>query len=53
MKTTQVTYLFLAIIAMLFYNTFLIQRDAELFNSYDNRQQQIYKQLKTFHPDCQ
>ena len=34
MKSTTVTYIFLAFIAILGYNAFLIKRDAEMFKAY-------------------
>jgi hypothetical protein len=48
MKSTQITYAFLAFIAILMYNAFLIQRDAKLFKAYD----QACATLHQFHPDC-
>jgi hypothetical protein len=49
-KTT--TYIFLAFIAILGWNAFLIKRDDEMFSKYKNRQQQVCEQMKSFHPDC-
>lgn len=43
MKTT---YIFLAIISILVWNSFLIHRDQQLFKAYDACTQ------FTFHPDC-
>lgn len=43
MKTT---YIFLAFVAILGYNAFLIKRDHQLFKAYDACQQ------FTHHPDC-
>jgi len=34
MKSTQISYIFLAVIGILMYNVFLIQRDEKLFKSY-------------------
>jgi hypothetical protein len=34
MKSTTITYIFLAFIAILGYNAFLIKRDAEMFKAY-------------------
>jgi hypothetical protein len=34
MKSTTITYIFLAFIAILGYNAFLIKRDAEMFKVY-------------------
>ena len=45
MKTT---YIFLAFIAILGYNAFLIKRDANLFEAYDR----ACATLPTGHPDC-
>lgn len=45
MKTT---YVFLAFIAILMYNAFLIQRDDQLFKAYD----QACATLPQPHPDC-
>ena len=45
MKTT---YIFLAFIAILGYNAFLIKRDASMFEAYDR----ACAQLPTGHPDC-
>jgi len=53
MNSKQVTYIFLAFIAILGWNAFLIQRDKELFKAYDQRQQEIAcSQLPQPHPDC-
>lgn len=35
MKSTTVTYIFLAFIGILMYNGMLIQRDQQLFKAYD------------------
>ena len=45
MKTT---YIFLAFIGILMYNIFLTQRDARMFEAYD----QACAELPTGHPDC-
>lgn len=45
MKTT---YIFLAFIAILGWNIFLIKRDAALFNAYDK----VCAELPNYHPDC-
>lgn len=45
MKTTTI---FLAFIAILGYNAFLIQRDQRLFNTYDK----VCAELPQPHPDC-
>ena len=34
MKSTTITYIFLAFIGILGYNAFLIKRDAEMFKAY-------------------
>jgi len=52
MKTT---YIFLAVIAILGWNAFLIQRDRKMFDAYDKAttpHQEYCKQLKVWHPDC-
>jgi len=45
MKTT---YVFLAVIGILMYNAFLIQRDDKMFKAYD----QACAALPKPHPDC-
>jgi len=35
MKSNQITFVFLAFIAILGWNAFLTQRDAQLFDAYD------------------
>jgi hypothetical protein len=45
MKTS---YIFLAVIGILMYNVFLIQRDQKLFEAYD----QACATLPKPHPDC-
>ena len=45
MKSIHVSYLYLAVIAMLLYNTFLIQRDTQLFKSYENIQSETSGKL--------
>jgi hypothetical protein len=44
----KVTYIFLAFIGILMYNSVLAKRDAELFKAYD----QICATLPSNHPDC-
>ena len=34
MKSTTITYVFLAFVAILGYNAFLIKRDQQMFNTY-------------------
>jgi hypothetical protein len=46
MKTS---YIFLAFIGILLYNTLLIKRDQELFKAYDR----ACVELPSPHPDCQ
>lgn len=50
MKSTQTTYIFLAFIAILMWNGFLIQRDKKMFESYEQqgRPQVIHK----CNPNC-
>jgi hypothetical protein len=38
MSSKTVTYIFLAFIGMLMYQSFLIQRDANMFKAYDQQQ---------------
>ena len=35
MKSKEITYIFLAVIGIMMYNVFLIQRDQKLFSAYD------------------
>lgn len=49
MKTS---YIFLAFIAILMYNAFLINRDQKMFEGYDNAKEHYCAQLNTWHPDC-
>ena len=44
MNSTRVTYIFLAFIAILGWNAFLIQRDAKLFDAYYQQKAQIEQQ---------
>lgn len=41
MNSKEITYIFLAFIAILLYNSFLIRRDNELFKAYDVKVSQI------------
>jgi len=54
MNSKQVTYAFLLVIGMLMYQTFLIQRDANMFKAYDQQtpHEKYCKELKVWHPDC-
>jgi len=53
MKLTQITCIFLAFIAILLWNGFLIQRDTQLFNSYNHETaKEKYCKNITWHPDC-
>ena len=64
MKSKEVTYIFLAFIAILGWNAFLIQRDNKLFDAYYQQKAQIEqkqqltpkeqwcKQQAGWHPDC-
>lgn len=49
MKSTKITYIFLAFIAILMWNGMLIKRDAEMFKAYDK----ACAELPKYHPDCQ
>ena len=51
MKTS---YIFFAVIGILMYNVFLIQRDQKMFDGYDkmNAKEHYCSQLKVTHPDC-
>lgn len=44
MNSTRVTYIFLAFIAILGWNAFLIQRDDKLFKAYYHQKAQIEQQ---------
>jgi hypothetical protein len=65
MKSKTVTYIFLAFIAMLVWNSFLIKRDQKMFDAYDNAvankrlknppsnsTQKWCKKQAGWHPDC-
>lgn len=64
MNSKQVTYVFLAFIAILGWNAFLIQRDDKLFKAYYHQKAQVEqkqqltakehfcKQQAGWHPDC-
>lgn len=55
MKSTQISYIFLAVIGLLLYNVFLIQRDQKMFDAYYGKQtphEKACAQLKVWHPDC-
>lgn len=41
MKSSTIVYIFLAFIAILGYNAFLIQRDQQMFQKYDHEQRTI------------
>jgi len=51
MKTT---YIFLAVIGILMYNVFLIQRDEKMFKTFykETAKEQYCKSLPQPHPDC-
>ncbi|UNH61139.1 hypothetical protein SSZBM1_22 [Synechococcus phage S-SZBM1] len=51
MKTS---YILLAILAMVGYNVFLIQRDQKMFDGYDkmSAHEKYCHELKVWHPDC-
>ena len=44
----KLSYMILAVAAILVYNIFLIQRDQKMFEAYD----QACAELPTGHPDC-
>jgi hypothetical protein len=44
MKSKEVTYIFLAFIAILGWNAFLIQRDDKLFKAYYHQKAQVEQQ---------
>ena len=48
MKSKEITYIFLAFIAILMWNGILIKRDKELFKVYDR----TGATLPSPHPDC-
>jgi hypothetical protein len=65
MKSKDITYIFLAVIAILGWNAFLIKRDHELVNAYERKaaierlKNPTYSAIKGFckaqaewHPDC-
>ena len=65
MNSKSIIYIFLAFIAVLGWNAFLIQRDQKMFNSYDkqigierlknrtfNSLKEFCKQQAGWHPDC-
>ena len=54
MKSTQFTYIYLGVIAILGWNVFLIQRDQKLFEAYNQpTPKEVYcSQLPQPHPDC-
>lgn len=54
MNSTRITYIFLAFIAILGWNAFLIQRDDKMFKAYykETAKQEYCKSLKVWHPDC-
>jgi hypothetical protein len=63
MKSTQVVYIYLAIIGLVGFNVFLAQRDQQLYDSFDKLQRQgvsntltphekVCSSLKVWHPDC-
>lgn len=52
MKTKDTTYIYLAFIAILCYNGFLIRRDHELLKAHDSSVIQFCQQQAHWHPDC-
>ena len=54
MKSTQITFIFLAFIAILGWNACAIQRDKKLFEAYNQpTPKEVYcSQLPQPHPDC-
>lgn len=54
MKSTHTVYLFLAVIGILGWNAFAIQRDAKQFKAYDEQKARIEfcSSQAGWHPDC-
>ena len=52
MNSKSTTYIFLAVIGILMWNTFLIQRDQKLFAAYDKQVKEFCRQQAGWHPDC-
>ena len=54
MKSTKITFIFLAFIAILGWNALAIQRDKKLFEAYNQpTPKEVYcSQLPQPHPDC-
>jgi len=54
MKSSTVVYVFLAFVAILGYNAFLIKRDQKLFDAYDKLtpHERYCQQQARWHPDC-
>jgi len=55
MKSTTIVYIFLAFVAILGYNAFLIQRDQQMFDAYyltETVKEKYCKQQAQWHPDC-
>lgn len=65
MKSKEITYIFLAVIAILGWNSFLIQRDKKLFDAYEQKaaierlknptysaNSNFCKNQTGWHPDC-
>jgi hypothetical protein len=52
MNSKSITYIFLAFIAILGWNVFLIQRDQKMFAAYDKQVKEVCKQQAGWHPDC-
>jgi len=43
MRSNTITYIFLTFIGMLMYQSFLIQRDANMFKAYDQHQSTLVR----------
>jgi hypothetical protein len=52
MNFKTITYIFLAFIAVLGWNSFAIQRDEKMFDAYDKQVKEVCKQQTGWHPDC-
>ena len=52
MNSKSITYIFLAFIAVLGWNAFLIQRDQKMFAVYDKQVKEFCKQQAGWHREC-
>ena len=48
MRSNKIAFVFFAVIGMLMYQSFLVQRDQKMFNAYDK----VCAELPKPHPDC-